>query len=634
MASLIRNAEVETKIHESEPELGEKAKVKETVRLYTKVWQLPSYRQILSILVLLTTCTSLVASIVKLVTAATSDVIDLFVLYMVLLGVPIFLGTSLLYLIGKDEGSPLDARRTAGAVMFGLIFWYILGIIGVFLDGITAVNFFEIRFFMLGAGIAYFLFAFLVNGLSDHSLIRNMTGAVIPIALWLLLQNYLQTMNSALPQLGPYWYVSAAIIIIVPSLVVQYIYRAVSVPFERDLGINGPQLLRAFGHDYLANNPLPLEELLTKIATVQDVPIEIILFTDKSGPVACGVVEYIHPGPFRDIGSSDLPSVIMKHIHEKHKIPSFVLHGSCTHQQNLTTKKDYSKVLDEIDRLIEKTKTYDQISGPHWTDGGKFKVWTLFAGNDVVTISTSAPEFTDDIALEVGYDTANMVRKLVPSIGGVAIVDAHNCINDDAISVNKGDPEASDYVGTVSEAVFSNVNEARSSVEMGIFTVYTEDISPKEGMGPGGVTVIVLKTKEQEMALVSVDGNNVEPGFRERVISLLKAQGFDNVELTTTDTHVVNAISLSSRGYPPVGRNKPDETLEHIIIASTKARELIRPISVGFGFGKIENIRTFGERGFDTLTQDVAEAAGIAKKMGIRAGSIAFLILIFASFLF
>ncbi|MGY5870966.1 MAG: DUF2070 family protein [Candidatus Thorarchaeota archaeon] len=613
--------------------MGEKAKVKETVRLYTKVWQLPTYRQIVTILVLLTICTSLLSAATKTITAVTSDFFFTWFCYSVLFSVPVFIGTALLYLIGRDEGSPMDARRTAGAVMFGLIFWYIFGMIGVIIDGILGTSGYEMRFLFLGAAIAYFMFAFLTNGLSDHSMIRNLIGAMMPIALWLLLENFLPIRNPALPTLGTYWYITAILIILVPSLVVNYIYRAVSVPFERDLGINGPQLLRAFGHDYLADNPKPLETILTNIATVQSVPMEIIIFKDTEGPVACGVIEYVHPGPFRDIGSSGLPSTIMKHIKEKHGIPAFVLHGSCTHHQNLTTKEDYPKVLDEIDRLIVETKTHPEVSGPHWVDGDKFKVWTMFVGPDVLTISTSAPEFTDDIALEVGYDTADMIRKQTPEIKGIAIADAHNCINDDAVSVMRGDPDAGEYVGTVSAAVFTTVKENRSQLEMGIFTVYPDNITRKEGIGPGGVTVVVLKTAEQEMALVSVDGNNVQPGFREEAISILKSQGFDSAEITTTDTHVVNAISLSSRGYPPVGRNKPEETLEHIGIAATKARENVKPVSTGLGFGKVENIRTFGEKGFDTLTQDVAEAAGIAKRIGIRLGGIAFLALILISFL-
>jgi len=613
--------------------VGEKAKVKETVRLYTKVWQLPTYRQIVTILVLLTVCTSLLSAATKTLTAVTVDFFFTWFCYSVLFAIPVFIGTSLLYLIGRDEGSPMDARRTAGAVMFGLIFWFIFGMIGVIIDGVLGTSEYEMKFLFLGAGIAYFMFAFLTNGLSDHSMIRNLAGAISPIALWLLLENFLPLRNPALPTLGTYWYVTALLIILVPSLVVQYIYRAVSVPFERDLGINGPQLLRAFGHDYLADNPEPLETILTRIATIQSVPMEIIIFKENDKSVACGVIEYVHPGPFRDIGSSSLPSTIMKHIQEKHGFPAFVLHGSCTHLQNLTTKEDYPKVLDEIDRLINETGTYPTVSGPHWTDGDKFKVWTLFVGPDVLTISTSAPDFTDDIALEVGYDTANMIRKQTPEIEGISIADAHNCINDDAVSVMRGDPDASEYVGTVSAAVFTTLNEKRSQLEMGIYTVYPDNITRKEGIGPGGVSVVVLRTEEQEMALVSVDGNNVQQGFREEVISLLKIQGFDSAEITTTDTHVVNAISLSSRGYPPVGCNKLEETLEHIGIAATKARENIRPVTVGLGFGKVEDIRTFGEKGFDTLTQNVAEAAGIAKRIGVRLGGIAFLTLILISFL-
>ncbi len=608
--------------------LGEKAKVKETVRLYTKVWQLPSYRQIVLILILLVVIGSLILSVVK------GLFLSVFPFYLLIIGAPVFIGSGLLYVIATEEGSPLDGRRTAGLVQFGLIFWVVLSVIGGIVDAIASSTAFEIRFSMLGVSIGYMAFAFLVNGLSDHHPVRNTIAALMPPFLWILVELLIAPLNAALPVLPPLWFITIIGSLIIGSLVVHYIYRAVSVPFERDLGINGPQLLRAFGHDYLAENPEPLEKILTNIATVQDIPVEIIIFRDDDGPVACGVIQYVHPGPFRDIGSSDLPSVIIKHIQETHEISAFVMHGSCTHQQNLTTKEDYPIVLAEIDRLIEETEVHELISGPHWSDGGKFKIWSLFVGNDVLTISTSAPDFTDDISLDVGYDVANMIRERLPQIRGVAVVDAHNCIDDSAISVNQGDPEASEYVGTVSGAVFSTINNERTKVKLGMHQIVPADISQKEGMGPGGVIAIALHLGDREMALISIDGNNMEPGFREKAQSLLKAQGFDDAEIITTDTHVVNAISLSSRGYPPVGRNKPDETLEHIVSASVKARERIQPVKVGLGFGKANNLRTFGEKGFDILTQNVAEAAGIAKKMGIRAGGGSILLYILLAFLF
>ncbi|OLS31355.1 MAG: hypothetical protein ThorAB25_03590 [Candidatus Thorarchaeota archaeon AB_25] len=608
--------------------LGEKAKVKETVRLYSKVWQLPPYRQIVLRMILLVLIGSLILSAVK------GLLLDVFLCYLVILGAPVFIGSGLLYVIATEENSPLDGRRTAGLVQFGLLFWIALSVVGGIVDSLAGSTAFEIRFSILGVAIAYLAFAFLVNGLSDHHPIRNTIAALMPPILWILAELFLAPRNAALPVLPTLWFIPLVTSLTIASLVVHYIYRAVSVPFERDLGINGPQLLRAFGHDFLASNPEPLEEILTKIATFQDIPVEIIIFRDDAGPVACGVIQYVHPGPFRDIGSSDLPSVIIEHIKETHGIPAFVMHGTCTHQQNLTTKEDYPVVLAEIDRLIEETEVHELISGPHWSDGGKFKVWSLFVGNDVLTISTSAPDFTDDISLDVGYDLANMIRERLPQVGGVAVVDAHNCIDDSAVSVNQGDPEAGEYVGTVSGAVFSTINNDRTKVQLGMHQILPNDISQSEGMGPGGVIAIALNLGEREMALISIDGNNMEPGFREQAQSLLKAQGFDDAELITTDTHVVNAISLSSRGYPPIGRNKPNETLEHIVTASMKARERIQPVKVGLGFGKATGLRTFGEKGFDILTQDVAEAADIAKRVGIRAGGGSILLYILLAFLF
>jgi predicted neutral ceramidase superfamily lipid hydrolase len=620
---LIRNPTSNTQKSIEDTPLGEKAKVKETVRLFEKVWQLPSFGRILGIMVAEVVVVSLIATGLKSITNLTTNPLLTMILYVVILGIPTFLGTSVLFLTLTGEGAPLDARRTAGSVMFGNLIWFIMGLIGVVIDSIISTQIYEIRFWIVGASLGYLMYAFLVNALSDHREARNFIGAAAPLILWVILELLLAPIDVSIPAMSRLWYITLPIILAFSTYAVHYIYKSVSVPFERDLGINGPALLRAFGHDYLAGNPIPIDTLLTKISTPQDVPMEIILFRDTTNAadiLACGIIQYVHPGPFRDVGSSELPSVIMEHVKEKYGVPAFVMHGTCTHQQNLTTKDDYKKVLDEIDSLIENTSVHNTISGPHWTDGDKFKVWTLFAGENVLAITTSAPDFTDDIALDVGYDAANMVRQRLPEIKGVAIVDAHNCINDQAISVVQGDKEASEYVGAISGAVFSTLNEPRTTIKMGIYQVFPNDIIPREGIGPGGISAISITYEDYKFALISIDGNNMEPGFRERAISILKAEGYNDAEVVTTDTHVVNAISLSSKGYPPVGRNKPDETLEYILVASLKAIEKTQAARIGLGFGVVKGIRTLGEKGFDVLTQDIAEAAGIAKDVGIRVG--------------
>ncbi len=607
-------------------EMGEKAKVKETVGLYSKVWQLPTFQGILLRILGMILMASLLISFFRVQVVPSSVFIDAFLHNTAIFGVTVFLSSGILYLLVRKEGSPLDPRRTFGATQFGTVLWLGFGVIGASIDAILGMDHYAIRLLILGMTLGYMMFAFLVTGLSDHHALRNLAAALVFPLTWFSLTLSLQSYTDAVPALPAFWLPGVLLMFGVASVSVYWIFKSVSRPFERDLGIDGPALLRAFGYDYLIGNPEPLERTLTEIHTKQDVRVEVMVLKSEGELFAVGVVLYIHPGPFRDIGSSGLPSEIIAHIREQHGVPAFVMHGTCTHHQNLTTKEDIPSILAEIDRLVREVETVREISGPHWTDLGKFKVWTLFVNDNALCITTSAPQFTDDISLSVGMDAAEMVRSRLPSINQVSTVDAHNCIDDEAVSVMKEDPEADDYVGAVSSAAFSTFNEPHHEVSAGIYRVTPDNIDLKDGLGPGGIVALVLRVGETESALLFIDGNNMEPGYRERAIGIIKEQGFDKVELTTTDTHVVNAISLSSSGYPPIGRHKPDDILESIITATTKARERLRPVEVGMAFGQAKNLRVFGEKAFDILTQDIVEAARIAKRVGLGAAGLTFLL--------
>ncbi len=612
--------------------MGEQSKVKETVRLYSKVWQLPTYQGIIFRTIAMALVSSGLFAIFHGIHEGVALGFEAFLSYGTLLFSAAFIGSGLLYLVVRKTGSPLDARRALGAAQFGIIFWYFFGTLGGLIDSIFLSDV-EINMWILGMGLGYLAFSFLVTGLSDHHPIRNFIAAMMPAFTWFTLLLGFQTLTTTLPILPEYWFIVIPIILVIGSIAVHFIFRSVSMPFERDLGINGPQLLRAFGYDYLAENPEPLETLLTQISVEQDVPMELIVFKSGETLISVGVILYVHPGPFRDIGSSGLPSIIMKHVKERYGVHAFVLHGTCTHHQNLTNKIDYQLAIDEIDRLIREVEVHPTASGFHWSDYGKFKVWTFFTGEDALAITTSAPDFTDDIALEVGRAAAEEARKAAEGIRYVALSDAHNCIDHDAVSLMPGDDEEKQYIEAVRDAIVAHQTSKRSKISIGIHQLTPDFISAKEGMGPGGVTAVVIQTEDGIMALISVDGNNVQPGYRERVQQALLEKGFDSAEITTTDTHLVNAISLSSKGYPPVGQNKPDEVLTLILEAADEARRNLTSVDVGLAFGEAKSIRTFGTKGFDTLTQDVAEAAGIAKRIGIGSASLAFLTFIILSFL-
>ncbi|MGV9168758.1 MAG: DUF2070 family protein [Promethearchaeia archaeon] len=612
--------------------MSEKAKVKETTRLYSRIWQLPTHREMLARLGLLVVIASVVMVAGDMISGLTSQPIQLLMVYLVVLAIPAYLGTLLLYVLIRRESSPLDLRRTTGVIQFGVIIWYSFGIIGRIVGLVLGTGFVS-RFWILGANMGYLMFVFLVDGLSEYGTIRNSLAAFIPVLLWivgLVTGNHFMADLMDFPATWPIVLFGGGTII---AFAVAYIYDAISKPFERDLGIDGPALLRGFGYDYLANDSRPLENMLTGISERQNIPIDVlVLKNDDDDLIGIGVVLYVHPGPFRNLGSSALPSYISEHIRERYGVPSFVMHGSCTHHQNLTTKEDFEKVTEELDRLIEKQHTLYNIRGPTWKESGKFKTWSLGVGRKALTIVTSAPQFTDDISLKVGMKANQAAVSASDNIERVAVVDAHNCINDNAVSVMSGDAEAEEFVQAVREAVVDNSEKTAESFGIGFYQTSPKGITKEDGLGPGGISVIILEVGSEQIAFISIDGNNMVLGMRQEILDSLKAIGIEEAEPITTDTHVVNAISLSSGGYPPVGQYKRQKIMEEIVDAVRQTCSRIRPGRVAMESGTIANLRTFGEKGFDTLTQDIVEATEIAKRTGIAAAAGSFLVTLILTF--
>jgi putative membrane protein len=68
---------------------------------------------------------------------------------------------------------------------------------------------------------------------------------------------------------------------------------------------------------------------------------------------------------------------------------------------------------------------------------------------------------------------------------------------------------------------------------------------PEDGIGPLGIRVAVFEVDDQRTAYVLIDGNNMEPDLRDRLVA--SVSGVDRVEVLTTDTHVVNQVEATNQ---------------------------------------------------------------------------------------
>jgi len=148
-------------------------------------------------------------------------------------------------------------------------------------------------------------------------------------------------------------------------------------------------------------------------------------------------------------------------------------------------------------------------------------------------------------------------------------------------------------------------------------------------MGPGGISVIVTKVGDQKVAYVTVDGNNMVSGLRERIISMLREIGIADGEVLTTDTHLVCGVVLTERGYHPVGEAMDQEKLiNYIRQAAMKALDSLEPAEASWRTEIIPNVKVIGEKQIEALCLLADKTARQAKRLAISLFSLAGVLLI------
>jgi putative membrane protein len=139
-------------------------------------------------------------------------------------------------------------------------------------------------------------------------------------------------------------------------------------------------------------------------------------------------------------------------------------------------------------------------------------------------------------------------------------------------------------------------------------------------MGTGGITAIVVQVEGQKTCYVVIDGNNMIPGLREKILTALASAGFDSSEVFTTDTHAVSALTTGGqagrRGYHPVGEVMDHDLLiRYICDVAKNAGADLEVASAGYLHFVVPQVRVIGEERLKSITSLVDKAIKKAKQM-------------------
>ena len=562
------------------------------VRHYASLFKLPSYRKVVLLQALICIGGGSVA-IVVLLPHGEGLVNGL------LLGISLFLANLTIdYVVSKvffRRDEIYDLRRTATLSLFCLGLWLFFIFLGDVVAAVSSSQSWWVRLCLLGFS-AVLIFRFIVLDSTSSvgyerlilpSILQPLSSMIPFLVVWIRM-GYTITVQTYM------FFIFALVISMAASYAFLFHVDRVG---ERSLGVPSLSLFRAFLLNWIVDLNGPFEELLEKLGENQDVELSLIKFDSSKTKVAM-VIPSIHPGPFKNIGSSILPSLLKYSLERKFGCVACVPHGLFGHELDLASQMQNEKIVTHVVEAMDFVAS-DARASPFVTvsDGLATACCQIFGDSGFLSF-TLAPKTTEDFPQGLGLSVRQEAERL--GLACCAVVNAHNSIE----GRNDMPNEAADSLETVAvSCVEKTVSMKRLPFEVGAATIMPKEFGLKDGMGSGGITVVVVKVGDQKTAYVVIDGNNMVSGLREEILSALYSVGIDAGELYTSDTHSVNALILGERGYNPIGAaTNHARLIGYIKEAALAALCDLEPVKAGCRSITVLDVKVIGEERLEALS--------------------------------
>ncbi|MFB3889744.1 MAG: DUF2070 family protein [Candidatus Bathyarchaeia archaeon] len=496
-------------------------------------------------------------------------------------------------------------RRTLALSFIGWLFWIAFQIPGAFLGAAYGFSWW-VRLCLMGFACLLTLRTVVFLAVSNASLARRLTAillqpfpCVVPFAAFWATQGY--------PPMG---YVP--FLVLSPVIACGFAYLFVSLldrMGRKAYGTSSMSIFKAFLANWITGSNDQLEAFLERLGEDEDIAVSLLKF-DSQKPKAAFIVPMVHPGPFKNVGSSLLPSMLKYEFQKKFGCDACVPLGLLGHELDAASQAQNHKIISQVltsakfNALTDKATPFVRVSD------GFVAVSGQAFGKTALISFTLAPKTTEDLPQELGSIVLEEAKKR--GFEDVIAINAHNSLTESV------EIEASvEMLNRVAAKCLDKIAVSPAyPFEVGTASLYPEEFSLKDGMGSGGITAIVIRIAEQKTVYVVIDGNNMVSGLREKILSALTSAGFQESEVFTTDTHAVSAVVVGRRGYHPVGEAMNHEALiGHIRKAAETATGRLEVCRTGSIRTVVPHVRVIGGDCLSSLTVLVDRTIQRAKQI-------------------
>lgn len=500
-----------------------------------------------------------------------------------------------------------NARRCNALSLFSSIIWFVFMFIGTGLGIYFGSKDAWLKLFLLGfCGVSLLrLLVYMATLFKGYT--TAFASALFQPVLWLVYV-YLMWPFAAKASLGISFFVFALVSLPIVVMTIMFFIYQINRLGRKTLGISSMTLLKTFLANWIEDVNTPLENMLEELGAERSVNVSFLVFKAEDKVKAVMVVPALHPGPFKNVGSSFLPYLIQSALEKRLNCIVSVPHGLFGHELDLASQVQNQKVIDAILNSLNVDKLGNVASAFVRVKNGKANACCQVFDDCALLALTVAPDTTEDLPQELGFLAIEEAEK--NGLASAIVINAHNSMNSDSFNLEE---TLTSLKKAVTESIEKTASTEHSILKIGAGKLVPEEFTLEDGMGPGGISVIVSQVGTQTAAYVTIDGNNMISGLREEILEALKETGIDDAEILTTDTHAVSAVVLNRRGYHPVGEVMNHERLiDHIKNVASESMKNLEPVTVGWRTTTVPNVKVIGAKqieGLCTLTDRAMERA-------------------------
>ncbi len=325
------------------------------------------------------------------------------------------------------------------------------------------------------------------------------------------------------------------------------------------------ELIQAYVTSMSRKDPDPLEKIIEQKATESKVSTSQLRFQspDKSEDFRI-VLPDIHPGPFHPIGGSNITGLLYKEMDST----AMIMHSISNHDLNLPTQKEVQNYLQSLQES-ESKQNGAVCTEPVTVTMNKARAAGLLFDRTALLFLSLSPHGMEDLPPNVRSEIEQFAENR--NFEQVLIVDTHNAMGKE---ISKEDSE--DLLLAAKSTLDTLKTKQSHPFKFGFANSEKMNLNQND-IAEGRIATLCLEINNKKYFLGWADANNMENGVREQIVKHFAGNGYELIEICTSDTHYTASGARNRNGYFQLGMlSKPKDLANWYLELAQNAESKIK----------------------------------------------------------